>query len=106
MEQSELEQTEQEKIDAGARIEAFVKDPDVQAAIARLASQNYNDFKAAVSDDEIRQAHSQGVVLDNFVAALQGIVDEGTVKKIQRNERERRELANKQNVRANRVKPV
>lgn len=99
--------TEQDKIDAGARIEMFVKDPDVQAAIARLASENYAEFKAAATDDEIRMAHAKGVVLDSFVDALQGIIDEGAVKKIQRNERERRELANNANVRVPRpVKPV
>lgn len=98
--------TEQEKIDTAGRIEAFVKDPDVQGAIARLASENYNNFKAAKSDDEIRMAHAKGVVLDSFIDELQGIVDKGHVAKIQRNEQERRELANAANRPQSRVKPV
>lgn len=82
---------EQEQIDTGLKIEAFVKDPDVQKAIARLAGENYADFKAATSVDDIRMAHAKGVVLDSFIEALQGIVDEGIGARIQRRDRERRE---------------
>jgi hypothetical protein len=97
---------EQEQIDSGERVKTFVLDPAVAGAIARLASQNYDEFKKAVTDDEVRMAHARGVVLDGFVDALQGIIDVGTGAKIQRNDRERRELANSANVRPSRVKPV
>lgn len=82
---------EQEQIDNGLRIETFVKDPEVQRAIARLASENYAEFKAATDIDDIRMAHAKGVVLDSFIDALQGIVDEGEGARIQRASRERRE---------------
>jgi hypothetical protein len=97
---------EQEQIDAGERVKAFVLDPAVSSAIARLASENYDAFKKSKSDDEVRMAHARGTVLDDFVDALQGIIDVGTGAKIQRNDRERRELANSANVRPSRVKSV
>lgn len=87
--------TEQEAIDAGERMKVFVSDPAVQAAIARMASRNYDEFKKATTDDEIRAAHARGVVLDQFVSELQVVVDQGHVQTILRKERELREERSK-----------
>lgn len=87
--------TEQEQIDAGERMKVFVSDPAVQAAIAKMASRNYDAFKKAKTDDEIRAAHARGVVLDEFVGELQVVVDQGHVSSILRKERELREERSK-----------
>ena len=95
---------EQDQIDTGMRIEMFVKDPAVQSAIARIATENYKAFKEATSKDEILMAHARGIVLDQFIDSLQGIVDTGAGARIQRNEREKREL--QATAAKNRVKSV
>lgn len=82
---------EQELIDTGRRIEQFVKDPAVQAAIARMATQYFSDFKAAKTQDQMKIAHAQSSVLDDFINELQKDVDRGEVAKIQRTSREARE---------------
>ena len=82
---------EQELIDAGARIEAFVKDEAVQAAIAQMAAKNYTAFKEAKTPDELMKASAKAGVLDDFVHELQIVIDRGDAAKIQRRDRERRE---------------
>lgn len=104
----DVQQTEkeQEQIDSGERVKQFVNDPAVQSAIARMASQNYDDFKKAKSDDEMRMARARGEVLDGLIDELQVVIDKGDVAKINRNERERRELQEAANKRPVRAKPV
>lgn len=82
---------EQELIDTGRRVEQFVKDPAVQAAVARMATQYYSDFKAAKTQDAMNIAHSKSSVLDEFLNEMQKDIDRGEVAKIQRRSREARE---------------
>jgi len=95
---------EQDQIEAGARVESFVQDSVIQSIIARLASENYAAFKQAENENERLIAQAKGVVLDEFMTALQGVIDVGAGAKIQRKERELREA--RQNEGKTRVKPV
>lgn len=86
-----MEQSEQEQIDAGARVRAFVQDVAVQAAITRMATKNYELFKQAKSPEELFQASARGSLLDAFIAELQVTIDRGAVSRINRDGREQRE---------------
>lgn len=82
---------EQELIDAGSRVRAFVEDEAVQAAIARTAAQNYADFKTATTPADLLKASAKASVLDDFIHQLQITIDRGEAAGIQRKDREHRE---------------
>lgn len=90
--QTEAER-EQAEIDAATRIESIVRDEAFQSVIKTIAEENYDDFKKAKSQDEIGIAHANGVALDKLMTKFQIVVDRGAAAKLQRNSRERRELA-------------
>lgn len=82
---------EQELIDARARVTAFVADAAVQAAIAAMATKNYDLFKRAKSSEELIMASARATLLDDFINELQITIDKGDVARIQRDSREHRE---------------
>lgn len=86
-----VQANEQELIDAGARVKAFVADEAVQAAIAQMAANNYAKFKEAATPDDLLKASAKASVLDDFVHQLQISIDRGEAAGINRKERERRE---------------
>jgi uncharacterized membrane-anchored protein YjiN (DUF445 family) len=91
MDNTQTQPSEQEVIDAGRRVEQFIKDPAVQEAIARLATQYYSDFKSAKTADAIKIAHAKSSMLDEFINELQVPIDRGEAATIQRRSREARE---------------
>lgn len=91
----EPQKTEQQTIDTGSRIAEFVKDPDIQAAVARVATRNFAGFKKAKTADELRLSAAKATVLDEFLSELQVDIDRGQVAQTLRAERERRESRKK-----------
>lgn len=86
-----MQTNEQELIDAGARVKAFVQDEAVQAAIARMATKNYDLFKKAAAPEELLKASARAGLLDDFVNELQITIDRGDMARINRDSREQHE---------------
>lgn len=75
------------------RIGAFLADEIVVAALDAMKQVNYDAFLRAKDDESRRMAHAKAVVLDEFVAALQGVVDAGTRVRHEAERRDRAPLA-------------
>jgi len=69
--------TEDEQIEAGQRIAAFLEDEAVKRALQRLAAKYYDEFKAARTAEGRESAHSKAMVLDDFANEMRSVVDTG-----------------------------
>jgi hypothetical protein len=86
---SDEQASEQAVIDAGKRVEAFLADEAVRAALEAMREQNYALFLGAPDDAGRAQAQAQAVVLKGFEAMLRGTVEHGKRAGIERDQRDR-----------------
>lgn len=63
--------------DAARRIDQFLKDEAVQAAIAAMKKENYRLFLVADDAEARLMAQARALNLDQFETALRGLVDAG-----------------------------
>jgi len=77
-------------IKAAQRIEQFLEDEAVQAALQVMREQNYALFKASKDDEGRRMAQAQAIAMEAFETLMRGTVDAGERA---RNELERHERA-------------
>jgi hypothetical protein len=73
--------SEEQAIRDGERIEAFLADETVQAAMQRVKGQAYDAFIAAKSTDEMVAAKAKFDAAEAFETALRATVDRGTFAK-------------------------
>jgi hypothetical protein len=62
---------------AGRRVREFIDDPDVKAALQRARDRFYDDFVAAKTDDERRNAQAGRIALDAIANELAVTVQRG-----------------------------
>ena len=72
-----------------ARIREFLNDELVQTALQAMKDVNYRAFVDAKDDDARRMAQAKALVLGDFEAALQVVVDAGERARITRERSER-----------------
>jgi hypothetical protein len=79
--------TEEQKILAGQRVEAFLADSAVIAAFKRLDEQYAHDWKASNSREEREVLHAKARALDDIAAELRGVVNTGVRAKVESDRR-------------------
>jgi len=77
--------------EAGQRIEAFLRDDAVQAALLAMKDYNYTLFVGAVDDRGRQMAQAQALVLAEFERSMRATVDAGQ-REIQEQEQRDRAL--------------
>lgn len=75
-----------EEIRDAERVELFLTDPAIQAALKRVSDKAFEDFRNAKSDDELRAARALLTSGDRLVEILRGVQSRGKRAKIE-NER-------------------
>lgn len=83
--------SEGETISAGQRVEAFLADPAVSGAFARLGDRYVADLRAATDAADILQLHAKLRALADVERELRATKDAGTRARTERDQRERRE---------------
>lgn len=83
------EQNEQQEIDGGKRVEAFLADPAVIAALNKLKSEYFAEFMQADGVDATMLVKAKVKVLEDFEMELTRVVHAGNVATIKRDRREK-----------------
>ena len=68
-------------VQAGERIKQFLADEFVKMALVAMEQDAMRQFKLAKTDEELRRAQAQSLVVDTFVYRLQSMVEEGELAK-------------------------
>lgn len=85
------DKTEQELIDDGARVRAFVDDPAVKDAIRKVAERFFDEFKASRTPADREMAWAKSAALDALSGELLAVVQNGEIAVRQRQQREAQE---------------
>lgn len=85
------EQKEREEIGAYQRVEQFLADPAVKAAITKLRDGYYDEFRASKTSADRDYVHAKITVLDEFAGEMIRTIKVGEMSKVQRERREERE---------------
>lgn len=78
------EQTEQEMLDAGRRVEQFLADAAVKDAIKRVADAAYEEFKKAETDNARANAWAKSKALDGLADELTRVMHNGKLVEMKR----------------------
>ena len=76
-------------LDTAQRIELFLKDDAVQAAISAMKEQNYKLFLGATTAEARAMAQAQAIVLEGFETMLRATVSAGERERLEQEQRER-----------------
>ncbi len=79
--------TEDQIVDAGARVTRFLEDEAVKAAIAALEKRYYDAFRASASPEVREAAWAKANALTDLQTELQSVVDRGTRTRAERDRR-------------------
>lgn len=90
------EQKEQQEIDDGRRVEAFLADAAVKRALDTVRNQFYAEFISAKTSDERTNAWAKSNALVEVTNELVTVMSNGRVAQRQRDVREERQRAAKQ----------
>lgn len=85
--------SEQQDIDDGRAVEAFLANPAVKRALTAVRDRFYDEFKKATTGDERTNAWAKSRALDDLADELVGIMGNGKVAERQRDDREARQQA-------------
>lgn len=66
-----------ETVQDAARIDAFVNDETVAAALGRMNGLCYEEFRTAKDDEARRMAQAKALVLEGFLTELRSVVVAG-----------------------------
>lgn len=64
-------------IQAAMRVQAFIKDDAIAAAMGRLERKYYEEFKQSKSSEDRVRSWAKASVLDDFLNELQIVIDTG-----------------------------
>lgn len=76
-------------IKAAQRIELFLADEAVQAALQAMKEQNYELFRAAKDEEGRRMAQAQAIAMEAFESMMRQTVDAGERARIELERHER-----------------
>jgi hypothetical protein len=73
------DKTEQELIDKGRRVRAFIDDSAVKDAIRRVNDRYYTEFKAALTAEDRTTAWAKSKALDDLSGELIAVTQNGEI---------------------------
>lgn len=72
--------TPEKAIQDAMRVQNFMKDDAIVAALAMMKWRNYDEFENAKSSEDRMRAQAKAVVLREFADALQVVIDAGELE--------------------------